>query len=318
MLKKLDSNRLLLIFLAVMVLVTGSIVLYYNSQLEKARQDYETKILTTNKNLLEALNAVKTGLDEDISAVQSNMSIQLAVVKSSLDSFRRQNEQEVNALNSLIEQIEEQSNIQLNQLKEEVSSIKVTGSDFSSIIDEVLESVVSVGTNKGQGSGAIIDSEGYIITNYHVVEGASTIRVLTYGQKVYDAQLIGYNDLVDIAVLKIDGNFKALRFGDSDSVKVGQKVIAAGNPAGLSFSVTEGIISAMHRPGQNNLNIYLQTDVPINPGNSGGPLIDANKRIVGINNFKIGGFEGLGFAIESNTAEDVSQQIIGEWEGQQQ
>ena len=91
---------------------------------------------------------------------------------------------------------------------------------------------------------------------------------------------------------------------------MGEKVIALGNPAGLSFTVTEGIVSAVHRAGPNDLNIYLQTDVPINPGNSGGPLVNANSQILGINNFKVGGFESLGFAIESNTVKQAAEQII--------
>ena len=101
-----------------------------------------------------------------------------------------------------------------------------------------------------------------------------------------------------------------MKFENSDNVKVGEKVIALGNPAGLSFTVTEGIVSAVHRKGPNNLAIYLQTDVPINPGNSGGPLVDANSKIIGLNNFKVGGFESLGFAIESNTVSEVAGKII--------
>ena len=137
------------------------------------------------------------------------------------------------------------------------------------------------------------------------------IRVLTYNNKVYDAQLIGYEPNIDIAVLKIDGNnLNILKFDDSDDTKVGERVIALGSPAGLSFTVTEGIVSAVHREGPNNQKIYVQTDVPINPGNSGGPLVNTNGKIIGINNYKIGGFEGLGFAIESNTAEETTEDVI--------
>ena len=230
----------------------------------------------------------------------------------------KKNEQEITALNSLIDEIEKQSDIKLKELKEEISTIQVESSDFSAIIDEVVKSVVSVGTNRGQGSGAIIDDMGFIVTNYHVVQEASTIRVLTYDGKVYDAALIGYDDVSDVAVIKVNAALQSLKFADSDDVKAGERVIALGNPAGLSFTVTEGIVSAVHRAGPNGLSIYIQTDVPINPGNSGGPLVDANSRIIGLNNFKIGGFEGLGFAIESNAVKQVTDGIISQYLSQAQ
>ena len=179
-----------------------------------------------------------------------------------------------------------------------------------------MQSVVSVSTNLGQGSGVIVNTKGYIVTNLHVISGASTIRATTYSGKTYNVNAIaGYDELADIAVLKINApDLKALNFGDSDELKVGEKVIAAGNPAGLAFTVTEGIVSAF-RISQNI--DYIQTDVPINPGNSGGPLINAKAEIVGINNFKIGGFEGLGFAISSNNVESVVNKIISDYETSQ-
>ena len=313
----LDNKRLLAVFLVVIVLVSGGIVVYYNYAIKKTQQDFENKILVLNKNILESLNELKQGLETEIFLLQSNFTLKLNLVENNLDNFRKQNKQELSTLNSLIEQIEQQSNIQLQELKDELSSIEVQSTDFSSIIDEVLESVVSVGTDKGQGSGAIIDDRGFIVTNFHVVDDASIIRVLTRDNKVYNAQFIGYNDVIDIAVLKIEGSFKRLRYGDSDDAKVGEKVIALGNPAGLSFTVTEGIISAVHRKGPNNLAVYLQTDVPVNPGNSGGPLVNADSRLIGINNFKIAGFEGLGFAIESNTVKEVTDDIISQYLAQQ-
>ena len=312
----LDTKRLLIIFIVAIVLVSGSIVFYNNNAIKKVQSDYNTKIAVLNRDILKSINELQQNLEEELFSIQSNLSLKLNLVENNLNSFRKQNEQEIDTLSDIIEQIEQQSNIQLAELKQELSSIQVESGDFSAIIDEILPSIVSIGTNLGQGSGAIIDETGFIVTNFHVVKGASIIRVLTYDNKVYDAQLIGYDDLVDIAVLKVNGNFKKLGFGDSDSVKVGERVIALGNPAGLSFSVTEGIISSVHRKGPNNLNIYTQTDVPVNPGNSGGPLVDTNSRIIGINDFKIAGFEGLGFAIESNTVKQVTDDIIGQYSQQ--
>ena len=177
--------------------------------------------------------------------------------------------------------------------------------------------MVSVITDVSQGSGVIIKGNGYIITNVHVLEGARRIRVFTSDKEIYPTELIGYSKEADIALLKIDANdLDYLKFGDSDDVKPGQRVIAVGNPAGLDFSVTEGIVSAVHRKVRNEDTEYIQTDVPINPGNSGGPLINIKKEIIGINNFKIGGFESLGFAIESNQVKDVVDKIFQKLEEQ--
>ena len=278
---------------------------------EDMKLDYTTKMLTMNKNLIENLNQVKESLEEDLFSIKTNLSLELNLVENNLQNFREKNKKDIGTLNDLIEQIEEQSDIKLQELKEEVSDIKVQSEDFSSIVEYVLQSVVSIGTERGMGSGAIIDEDGFIVTNFHVIQGANMIRVLTYNDDVYSADLIGYEPNVDIAVLKIDAlDLQELKFADSDDTKVGEKVIALGSPAGLSFTVTEGIVSAVHREGPNNMQIYVQSDVPINPGNSGGPLVNTGGKIIGINNYKIGGFEGLGFAIESNTAKGLADDII--------
>lgn len=120
---------------------------------------------------------------------------------------------------------------------------------------------------------------------------------------------------MDIALLKIDGTYTPLTLANSDNINIGEKVIAIGNPLGLQFSVTEGIVSGINRPGANGLNYYIQTDAALNPGNSGGPLIDVQGKVIGINNFKIGAGESLGFALESNyikqTVNSISQQALG-------
>ena len=314
----LDTKQILIISAVIILVAIVSIVFYYNYRIKALNDEFNTKLLVMNKEILTNINNVQQDLDTEISSLGNNLTLKIDVIDSSLTSFRKKNEQEIDTLNSLIDEIEKQSDIKLKELKEEISTIQVESSDFSAIIEDVVKSVVSVGTNKGQGSGAIIDDRGFIATNYHVVQDASTIRVLTSDGKVYDAALIGYNDVADVAVLKVNANLESLKFADSNDVKIGERVIALGNPAGLSFTVTEGIVSAVHRTGPNGLNIYIQTDVPINPGNSGGPLVDANSRIIGLNNFKIGGFEGLGFAVESNAVKQVTDGIISQYISQAQ
>src|SRR3989338_7575325 len=304
----LSAVKVLLVSIALLAVVSGSFIFYYNDKVN----ELNLKISTLDNRL----DLANKNLKSDISSLNQNLTSEIDLVNNDLRNFKAQNEDEINTLSELIDEIEKQSEIQLGELRDDLKSIQVKSQDFTAIIDDVIQSVVSVGTNKGLGSGAVIDSRGFIVTNYHVVQGASIIRVLTYSEDVYDAALIGYNDVADVAVLKVDASLPSLGFGDSDDAQVGEKVIALGNPAGLSFTVTEGIVSAVHRKGPNDLAIYLQTDVPINPGNSGGPLVDTNSRIIGLNNFKVGGFESLGFAIESNTVSELAEQIISGYKAQ--
>lgn len=254
---------------------------------------------------------------------------QLEKVSLDLKSTRLLLDNSRESLNQLILYVEERfsqvdkelhlSSSQIIDLKRDVSHIQVESQDFSGIVDEVLPSVVSVLTNKGQGSGVIISEDGYIVTNYHVIQGARVVNVFTFDEELYQADVIGIAKKADIALLKIDeDNLDFLKFGDSKEVRVGQRVIALGNPAGLDFSVTEGIVSAVDRVGLNGLEAYIQVDVPINPGNSGGPLVNIKKEIVGINNFKLGGsYEALGFALESNLVKEIVDEIFEELERQE-
>ena len=315
MANKKTQNIILTAVLA--LLLSGGMVFYFNYNLNMARQDYGLKIANLSQQTSANIKKLQNSLENSIGILGSNLSSQIGVVDEGLQSFKQQNQKEISTLSNLIDQIEQQSNIKLNELKSELKDIKIKSADFSAIVDDVLQSVVSVGTNLGQGSGAIIDVRGYIVTNVHVISGASAIRVTAYSGKTYNVKAVaGYDSAADIAVLKIDApDLKALDFGDSDGLKVGEKVIAAGNPAGLAFTVTEGIVSAF-RTAQNSIK-YVQTDVPINPGNSGGPLINAKGEIVGINNFKVASFEGLGFAISSNKVSVVAGKIISDYESNQ-
>lgn len=194
-------------------------------------------------------------------------------------------------------------------LTQQLGSIKAkTSSDFSGIIDSATKSVVTIRTDVAQGTGFIISSDGYVVTNAHVLYGANMAEAITIEHEVKEMELIGYNRNMDIALLKIDGTYSYLELDDSNNVKVGEKVIAIGNPLGLSFSVSEGIVSAVHRKGSNGLSAYIQTDASLNPGNSGGPLINTDGRVIGINNFKLSG-ESLGFALESNYIKDTVNEI---------
>ncbi len=165
------------------------------------------------------------------------------------------------------------------------------------------------------GSGFIIDEKGIVVTNNHVIEGAEDIVVQVNGEKKFNAKVIGADPLSDIAILKIDSNekFLTVKFGDSDKARIGDWVIAIGNPFGLGGTVTSGIISARNRSiGLSRYEDYIQTDASINSGNSGGPLFDMNGDVIGINTAILGrsGNVGIGFSIPSNSAKIVINQLI--------
>ena len=167
----------------------------------------------------------------------------------------------------------------------------------------------------GQGTGVIVDDEGYILTNYHVVADADRIMVkLSDGRIVRGAQVVGYDAPTDLAVLKIDaGGLMAARWGDSRQLAVGDWVLAVGNPFGLDRSVTAGIVSAKQRRGVILGTPYqdlLQTDAAVNPGNSGGPLVNLRGEIVGINTAILGRtYQGVSFAIPSEVAQEIYEQL---------
>ncbi|MBQ8001162.1 MAG: trypsin-like peptidase domain-containing protein [Ruminococcus sp.] len=198
----------------------------------------------------------------------------------------------------------------------EITTVQIVERTADAVVEITTESVKTGSfaqqyIQSGAGSGVIIDSTGYIVTNHHVIEGAQKITVTLRSGESYDAQLLGSDSQIDLALLKIEAqDLTAAVFGNSDSLKVGQRTVAIGNPLGqLGGSVTEGIISALDRDvvvdGQTMS--LLQTDTAINPGNSGGGLFDAQGSLIGIVVAKSSGseVEGLGFAIPVNDAVDV-------------
>jgi len=165
------------------------------------------------------------------------------------------------------------------------------------------------------GSGFIIDAKGIVVTNNHVIKGAEDIMVTVNGEKEYEAKIIGSDPLSDLAVLEIKSKdkFTPVKFGDSDKARIGDWVLAIGNPFGFGGTVTSGIISARNRSiGLARYEDYIQTDASINQGNSGGPLFDMNGDVIGINTAILGreGSIGIGFAIPSNSAKKVISQLI--------
>ena len=170
----------------------------------------------------------------------------------------------------------------------------------------------------GTGSGVIISPDGYIITNYHVIENSSEVIVTTNNNKEYEAEIIGFDEVTDIAVLKIDSDIKLdyIFFGDSDSTLIGEWVLAVGNPYNLNSTVTAGIVSSKSRDlneyDQKNQS-FIQTDAAVNFGNSGGALVNIQGELIGINTLiqsMTGGYVGYSFAVPSNTVRKIFEDII--------
>jgi S1-C subfamily serine protease len=177
-------------------------------------------------------------------------------------------------------------------------------------------------TQRALGSGFVIDKAGHVVTNYHVVQGATTIQVSFSNNERFKARIVGSDPSTDIAVLQVHVKSRALKslpLGNSDSVRVGDQVIAIGNPFGLDRSVTSGIVSAVQRriesPNQLSISHVIQTDAALNHGNSGGPLLNAEGQVIGVNaQIETGGQSqgnvGIGFAIPINTVRDVAAELI--------
>lgn len=167
----------------------------------------------------------------------------------------------------------------------------------------------------GSGSGFVISSDGYIVTNHHVIDGAHSIKTAFADGTEFNAELVGKDPFSDIAVLKVyDGDLKPLQFANSDVLEAGQIAIAIGNPMGLQHTVTAGVVSATGRTlsASNGrlIDDIVQTDAALNPGNSGGPLVNSEGRVIGVNTAMIPSAQGLCFAVSSNLAAYVAGQLI--------
>ena len=201
---------------------------------------------------------------------------------------------------------------------------------ITGVVGKVATSVAHIHVNKktknrrgemqsapASGSGFIISSDGYVVTNHHVIEDAESIKVLFSDGRTLNAELKGADASTDIAVLKVfDNNLKALAFTDSDNLQAGQIAIAIGNPLGLQYSVTAGVVSALGRTlrAKNGrlIDDIIQTDAALNPGNSGGPLVNSAGNVIGVNTATIPSAQGLCFAVSSNLASYIAGKIIME------
>jgi len=216
--------------------------------------------------------------------------------------------------------------VHLNQTPEAIDNIPQEGGlSLQDIYAKNIDSVVSIICNEGAstGTGVVLSENGYIVTNAHVVENATSVKVLFTDKRTLDASPVGMDVISDLAVLQVDADdLTAAEFGDSSSLQVGDAVVAIGDPLGVELrgTMTDGIISAINRDitTEGRTMTLIQTNAALNSGNSGGPLLNCYGQVIGINTMKIGdymnsaGVEGLGFAIPSTTVKEIVDQLIAQ------
>ena len=225
-------------------------------------------------------------------------------------------------LKNISYQVSTDLNSKSNNINSEELILDPYSNTVISAVEKVSPAVVQILAYKnentkdaGGGSGFFISSEGFIVTNSHVVSEATRIEVRTPEGDVFQAELKGNDPSTDVAVIKVYGkNFPSAKFGDSSKLKVGQLVVAIGNPYGFQYTVTAGVVSALGRSMRSYagrlIDNIIQTDAALNPGNSGGPLINSKGEVVGINTAIIASAQGLCFAVGSNTSEYVVSKLI--------
>lgn len=218
------------------------------------------------------------------------------------------------------------TSIHLNQTPEAIENIPQTGGlSLQEIYAKNIDSVVSIICNNGAstGTGVVVSANGYIVTNAHVVENATSVQVLFTDKRTLDASPVGLDAISDLAVLRVDAvDLTAAEFGDSSTLQVGDAVVAIGDPLGVELrgTMTDGIVSAINRDitTEGRTMTLIQTNAALNSGNSGGPLLNCYGQVIGINTMKIGdymnanGVEGLGFAIPSTTVKEIVDQLISQ------
>ena len=253
---------------------------------------------------------IKSTIESNIEKIKSDNSKEVM-----LENFKKTRNNNLTYLNTQTPDFVEIAKKSINTVVH-VKSASSNSSDFS--IEDFLFGRAQKRPQMGSGSGVIISSDGYIITNHHVIETAEDIQITTNDNQSYEAKIIGSDEQNDIALLKIESSEELpyAVFGDSDSTQIGEWVLAVGNPFNLTSTVTAGIISAKSRsldPTGRTTQSYIQTDAAVNPGNSGGALINDKGELIGINTAiqtQTGSYVGYSFAVPSNIAKKVIEDIL--------
>lgn len=307
----MNNNKLFFVItLFLLVLSVSTLGVYTSNAVKDVKADYNSKILQNKQDYENRLSTLQKDFDLKLSSLSTELNYSTKNLNKKLENTQHRLSENINTLGSEINKVKEESSTKIADLQKELLNIDIKSQDFTSVINDVIKAVVSIKTENSVGSGFILDSRGYVVTNYHVIQNRNVLNVMGVDGSTRSARVVGFDSNTDVAVLKIEGSYSKIDFANSDEVVIGEKVIALGSPAGLDFSVTEGIVSATNRIS-NGIR-YIQTDVPINPGNSGGPLVNKAGEVIGINTLKISGFEGIGFAIASNDVKVIADRLISQ------
>ena len=271
---------------------------------------YSIGLLVLTSSVLFTFSYINYSIEEKIDKINNEKSKELM-----LDNFKKTQNTNFSYLDSQKPDFVEIAKKSINTVVH-VKSASSSESDFS--IEDFLFGQVQRKPQLGSGSGVIISSDGYIVTNHHVIENAENIQITSNNNQSYNAKIIGSDEQNDIALLKIESleELPYAVFGDSDSTQIGEWVLAVGNPFNLTSTVTAGIISAKSRsldPTGRTTQSYIQTDAAVNPGNSGGALINEKGELIGINTAiqtQTGSYVGYSFAVPSNIAKKVIEDIL--------
>tara|TARA_B110000003_G_scaffold76029_1_gene77667 strand:- start:1490 stop:2917 length:1428 start_codon:yes stop_codon:yes gene_type:complete len=271
---------------------------------------YSIGLLVLTSSVLFTFSYINYSIEEKIDKINNDKSKELM-----LDNFKKTQNTNFSYLDSQKPDFVEIAKKSINTVVH-VKSASSSESDFS--IEDFLFGRVQRKPQLGSGSGVIISSDGYIVTNHHVIENAENIQITSNNNQSYNAKIIGSDEQNDIALLKIESleELPYAVFGDSDSTQIGEWVLAVGNPFNLTSTVTAGIISAKSRsldPTGRTTQSYIQTDAAVNPGNSGGALINEKGELIGINTAiqtQTGSYVGYSFAVPSNIAKKVIEDIL--------
>ena len=271
---------------------------------------YSVGIVSLILFMLLTTHYIKSTIESNIEKIKSDNSKEVM-----LENFKKTRNNDLTYLNTQTPDFVEIAKKSINTVVH-VKSASSNSSDFS--IEDFLFGRAQKRPQMGSGSGVIISSDGYIITNHHVIETAEDIQITTNDNQSYEAKIIGSDEQNDIALLKIESSEELpyAVFGDSDSTQIGEWVLAVGNPFNLTSTVTAGIISAKSRsldPTGRTTQSYIQTDAAVNPGNSGGALINDKGELIGINTAiqtQTGSYVGYSFAVPSNIAKKVIEDIL--------
>ncbi|MDO8642776.1 MAG: trypsin-like peptidase domain-containing protein [Candidatus Woesearchaeota archaeon] len=320
----IDNKREVVTVILLFAIITGSFVLYGHHQTRIANAELTGQLSAIQGEMRERYDRVDyeiKRLAEDVDAKTYKIKQDLyqqkeasSGINEQFSALQKETQSKIGEITGQLNRAHEDGQ-RIDEFEKQLKQVSADSSDFSSIIQNGMPSVVSVETLTGKASGTIISDDGYIVTSKHVIGDARAVVVQLYNKNAlqrdrFTARVAGVNDGYDLAVLKIEPNkkLKPLPIGDSKKTELGEKVFALGNPGAIGFTATEGIISAVDRYVGNIP--YFQTDSPINIGNSGGPLINRRGEMVGLNTLKIVGLEGVSLALPSYIVDGISRTII--------